>query len=95
MNPFVAIGRFFKKLFGWVIKSDPFKVLVANLLPVAIDVVTELASVKALSSAEKRERAIATLKDAAEIRGLQFADHMIALLVELAVARLKGTLAPE
>lgn len=91
-NVFAAIGNFFKKVFGFVVKSDPFKQLVAQLLPTAIAVVTNLASVSSLSSAEKRDAAFKTLKDAAQSKGLEFADHMLYLLLELGVAKAKGTL---
>jgi hypothetical protein len=92
MSVLSAIGNFFKKIFGFTVKSQPFKVLVADLLPTAVAVVTELAKVSTLSSAEKRNAALAQLKTAAEQRGLEFADHMLALIVETAVAKLKGTL---
>lgn len=94
-NPFEVVGHWFKKLFGWVIKSDPFKELVAHLLPVAIEQVTSLASISSLSSSQKRDAAVSALKSAAQSQGLQFADHMLALLVELAVAKLKGTIGVE
>ena len=93
-NILEAIGHFFHKLFGWVIKSDPFKELVAHLLPVAVDEVTKLASVASLSSAEKRQQAIDALGSAAKSQGLVFADHMLGLLVEMAVASIKGTIGP-
>ena len=91
MSFFAGIGKFFKSVFGWVIKSDPFKQLVAQLMPTAISIVSQFASISALSNEAKRAQAIAGLKSAAQSRGLEFADHMLALLVELAVAKLKGT----
>jgi hypothetical protein len=94
-NVFKAIGNFFKKVFGFVIKSDPFKHLLAELLPVAISVVSSLASVSVLSSAEKRNQAFGALVVAAKEKGLEFSDHMLNLLIELAVAKLKGTIAVE
>jgi hypothetical protein len=90
-----AIGGFFKKIFGFVVKSDPFKQLVNQLLPVAIEIATNLASIDTLSSAEKRNTLFNALADAAKARGLQFADHMLFLLAEVAVAKVKGTLAIE
>lgn len=91
-NVFVAIGHFFKKVFGWVIKSDPFKQLVAQLLPFALGVVANLASISSLSSAEKRQQAFSAIRAEAKSRGLEFADHMLNLIVELAVAKSKGTI---
>lgn len=93
-NILEVFSHWFHKLFGWVIKSDPFKELVAHLLPVAVDEVTKLASIESLSSADKRAQAISTLAAAAKAQGLTFADHMLGLLVEMAVASIKGTIGP-
>jgi hypothetical protein len=90
-----AIGGFFKKIFGFVIKSDPFKQLIQQLLPVAIEIALQLSHLDNLTSSEKREALFNALKDAAKSRGLVFMDHMLNLIVELAVAKVKGTLAIE
>jgi hypothetical protein len=92
---FTAIGHFFKKIFGFTIKSEPFKLLVSQLMPVVIESVRSLASMSALSNEEKRKAAFSQIAGEAKSRGLAFGDHMIFLLIEMAVAKLKGTLAEE
>lgn len=92
MSFFGAIGNFFKKVFGWTIQSDPFKQLVSGFMPVAIQAVTSLSSISSLSNDQKRKQAMQMVADSAKGQGLQFADHMIALLVELAVSKMKGTI---
>jgi Holliday junction resolvasome RuvABC endonuclease subunit len=94
-NPFPAIGRFLLKIGRLVIASDPFKKLINELLPEAIAIVTALAQNGNLTSAEKREQAVAALIVAAKSKGLEFAEHMIRWLVETAYAKMKGTIAVE
>lgn len=84
---------FFKKLFGFVVHSDPFKKLLSVLLPQAIQIVSGLASVEGLSNSAKRDQAADALVRLAKAQGLAFGDHMINLILEIAVAKLKGTIA--
>jgi hypothetical protein len=88
----VKIGHFFKSSLGWIIKSDPFKQLIAELMPIAIDAVSSLNSLDKLSSSQKRAQVFVIVSGAAKQKGLEFGDHMINLLIELAVAKIKGTL---
>jgi hypothetical protein len=93
-NPFKAVAHFFEKLFHFVIKSDPFKQFVAEMLPVAVDAVLKVSTLSGLSSAQRRDQAFHDIAYAAKAKGLEFADHFIYLVIELAVANLKGTIGP-
>lgn len=63
--------------------------MLAELLPIALDVVASLASTDR-SGAQKREAAVAEVTRVAVATGVRAAESTVRLAIELAVARLKS-----
>jgi len=66
-------------------------VSLAVLLPIALGIVKELASVEKLSNKQKREKASKELIAAAAAEGINAANSLINLAIEMAVNKLKTT----
>lgn len=62
----------------------------AVLLPIAFGIVKELASVENLSNKQKREKAAKELTAAATAEGINAANSLINLAIEMAVNKLKS-----
>ena len=59
------------------------------LLPIALNIVKELASNKDLNNSQKREEAFKKLSEAAKNEGLNAASSLLNLTIEMAVTNLK------
>ena len=91
-NVFKAIGNFFKKVFGWVIKNtDVDEFFKEEFNTIVIPVVAQI-SLLTITSAEKREMAVKQIAQALAQVGKSVAEHVIRLAIELAVAKSKGTI---
>jgi hypothetical protein len=75
------------------ILKNQIGVSLEKLLPIALGIVTELASGQ-LSNSEKRDAAVKRLAAAATAQGISAGVSVLNLAVELAVANLKAETAP-
>lgn len=89
---------FFAKLLGisqliWdflvPILARQVSLTLTKLLPVALSIVTELAKDNGMSGSQKRDKAVSELKVFATEEGLDAANSLINLTVEMAVNKLK------
>lgn len=61
----------------------------SKLLPIALNIVKELATNNNLSNKQKKEKAFKDITDIAKDEGLSAANSLINLAIEMAVTRLK------
>ena len=91
------IGRLIARVFntikgalGKLLRSQPVRDMLNSALgKIVTQVVTELQTTD-LSSSEKREEALRRIADSAQQAGIGFKTSFVSLLIELAVARIKG-----
>ena len=96
---FKKVGRFFKRIAVGLFGKSALKKLgeAARKIfreafgKIVMQIVTEIDPLN-LSNAQKRRFAFGRIKNAAKNAGLESKDSLINLLIELAVARLKGVL---
>lgn len=92
MSVFSAIGNFFKRVFGWVVKNtDLDEFLKREFQGFVLAVIGELAQSN-LDNSQKRSAAFDRIKAYSLESGYRLQDHAINLVLELAVAKLKGTI---
>jgi hypothetical protein len=81
-----------KQLLDWllILVSTQAAVSLTKLLPVALSIVTELATT-GLSNKDKQQEAVKKLTDAATVEGISAGLNIINLAVEMAVAQMKAS----
>jgi hypothetical protein len=90
MNPFPAIGRFFKRAFNWVIKNKDLQSFIDKFFQsVVIATVQELES-SDLANDVKHGIAFKKIAEVALANGYTLGQNSIDLLIKLAVAYLRG-----
>lgn len=93
----------FKKILGWItgtsktvlefigpILQKSVSELLASILPIALEVVTSLASDDKKTGAEKRSEAFDKIKDISVKKGIDAGNQTINLAIELALSKLKS-----
>jgi hypothetical protein len=78
--------------FIWPLVTKQVAVSLATLLPIAYQIVKELAKNNNLSNAEKRQEAFNQMVSETKKQGLQAGDSLLNLAIEMAVNVLKGAL---
>ena len=78
--------------FIWPLVTKQVAVSLATLLPIAYQIVKELAKNNNLSNSEKRQEAFNQLVNETKKQGLQAGDSLLNLAIEMAVNVLKGVL---
>jgi hypothetical protein len=78
--------------FIWPLVTKQVAVSLATLLPIAYQIVKELAKNNNLNNSEKRQEAFNQLANETKKRGLQAGDSLLNLAIEMAVNVLKGAL---
>jgi hypothetical protein len=84
----LGIGR---TLLGWLwdIARGPVGDAIERMLPIALEIVTELAVRRDLTSAQKRDKAGEMLTAAAQREMVHVSTSMVNLIVEMAVNQLR------
>jgi hypothetical protein len=75
--------------FIWPLLSRQLSSSLSRLLPIALGIVKELAQDNNISSSQKREQAFNKLSDVAKNEGIQAANSLLNLVIEMAVTNLK------
>jgi hypothetical protein len=75
----------------WPIITKQVGASLASLLPIAINIVKDLASDKNMSNGEKQQEAVKRLSSAAKNEGLNVAASLLNLTIEMAVTNLKAS----
>jgi hypothetical protein len=78
--------------FIWPLVTKQVAVSLATLLPIAYQIVKELAKNNNLNNSEKRQEAFNQLVNETKKQGLQAGDSLLNLAIEMAVNVLKGAL---
>ena len=78
--------------FVWPLVTKQAGSTLVVLLPVAYQIVKDLASNNNISSSEKRQQAFDQLIDVAKNQGITAATSLINLIIEIAVTNFKSTL---
>lgn len=73
----------------WPIITKQVGASLASLLPIAINIVRDLANDKNMSNGEKQQEAVKRLSDAAKNEGFNAAASLLNLTIEMAVTNLK------
>jgi len=77
--------------FIWPLITKQVGASLAALLPLAFNIVKELASNNNINNSQKREEAFNKLSDAAKSEGISAASSLINLAIEMAVSNLKAS----
>jgi cadmium resistance protein CadD (predicted permease) len=75
--------------FVWPLVTKQVGMSLTVLLPIALGIVKELAENNNISNSEKREQAFEKLADAAKNEGMNAANSLLNLAIEMAVTNLK------
>ena len=78
--------------FIWPLVTKQVAVSLATLLPIAYQIVKELAKNNNLNNSEKRQEAFNQLVNETKKQGLEAGDSLLYLAIEMAVNVLKGAL---
>ena len=73
----------------WPIFTKQVGASLAALLPIAVEIVRELAKNNEISNSQKREEAFNKLTDATKVEGIRAASSLLNLAIEIAVTDLK------
>jgi hypothetical protein len=97
----MGFKSFVKRLFGWAVGGVKFVFAHSEIDEFAakyaddiLAIIVGLAARRELTSAEKRTEAFVAIKALAFKAGVDLRDHLISFLVELFVAKAKGTIRP-
>ena len=77
--------------FVWPLVTKQVGLSLTTLLPIALQIVKDLAQNNDIANSEKRQQAFVRLSDAAKNEGMNAASSLLNLAIEMAVTNLKAT----
>ena len=77
--------------FVWPLVTKQVGLSLTTLLPIALQIVKDLAQNNDIANSEKRQQAFVRLSDAAKNEGMIAASSLLNLAIEMAVTNLKAT----
>ncbi len=77
--------------FVWPLVTKQVGLSLTTLLPIALQIVKDLAQENNIANSEKRQQAFEKLSDAAKNEGMNAGSSLLNLAIEMAVMNLKAT----